>query len=252
MNNLTRPHLFGMIAGLFLAAGLVFSAMLGTTAWVKIHNAQFISVKGSARKSVKSDLAVWTGNFATEAETLLDAQRKLADDRAKVEKFLDAAGMTNRLFASIVIEEVRARFEFENQTNGQRSRSEDKTVGYRLKQSVEVRSANVDGIAQLNASSTSLVEQGVFLTAEKPKYLYTKVAEDKIEMLADATKDARARAEKISEQGGGHISRLHSADMGVFQITPVNSVETSWEGMNDTTSVEKTITAVVTASFALD
>jgi hypothetical protein len=39
--------------------------------------------------------------------------------------------------------------------------------------------------------------------------------------------------------------------MGVFQITPRHEVKTSWEGMNDTSSREKTITAVVTATFAL-
>ena len=89
------------------------------------------------------------------------------------------------------------------------------------------------------------------MTTEKPKYIYTKVAEEKIEMLADATRDARARAERISSEGGGHLTGLHSADMGVFQITPLNRSDTSWEGMNDNTSVEKTITAVVTATFAL-
>lgn len=243
MNN-TRPHLLGMLAGLFLAAGLVFSSMLATTTWVKIKNTQFITVKGSARKNIKSDLAIWTGNFTVEAETLLDAQRHLKEDRAKVEKFLNEAGMTNHVFASIFIEEVRARFDLGRS-------AQDKTVGYRLKQSVEVRSGEVDRVAQLNSESTALVEQGVFLTAEKPKYIYTKVAEEKVEMLADATKDARARAERICAQGGARITRMHSAGMGVFQITPLNSMETSWEGMNDTTSVEKTVTAVMTATFAL-
>ena len=104
----------------------------------------------------------------------------------------------------------------------------------------------------MNADSTALVEQGVLLTTEKPKYIYTKVAEEKIEMLADATKDARARAERIAAQGGGRLSRLHSADMGVFQITPINNSETTWDGVNDTTSVDKTITAVVTATFTLE
>jgi len=248
---MTRPHLFGMLAGLFLAAGLILSAMFVTSAWIKIRNSQFITVKGSARKSIKSDLAVWTGNFTTEAETLLDAQRRLREDRAKVEKFLQDAGMTNHAFGSIIIEEVRARFEFETRTNGQRSMSQEKTVGYKLKQSVEARSTEVERLSQLNGDSTALVEQGVLLMTEKPKYIYTKVAEEKIEMLADATKDARARAERISSQGGAQLSRLHSADMGIFQITPLNSSETSWEGMNDTTSVEKTITAVVTATFSL-
>jgi hypothetical protein len=44
---------------------------------------------------------------------------------------------------------------------------------------------------------------------------------------------------------------LHDADQGVFQITSQHSTDTSGEGMNDTTSRQKTITAVVTATFLL-
>ena len=249
MNNLTKPHLLGMLAGLFLAVGLVLSAMLATSAWVKIRKSQFVSVKGSARKNIKSDLAVWTGNFTAEAETLLDAQRKLKEDRTKVEKFLNDAGMTKPIFGSITIEEVRAHYE--NSANSTRT-YQDKTVGYKLRQTVEVRTADVDRIQQLNANSTALVEQGVLLTTEKAKYIYTKVAEEKIEMLADATRDARLRAESICAQGGARLAKLQGADMGIFQITPLNSSETSGEGLNDQTSLEKTITAVVTATFALE
>jgi len=247
--SIFKPHLFGMLAGLFLAAGLVFSALVGSTAWLKIHNSQFVSVKGSARKNIKSDLAVWRGSFTAQSAALLDAQRTLKESRAKVENFMNASGMTNHMFESVVIEEMRAHFEF--QTNGERT-YQDKTVGYKLTQSFEARTPDADRIAQLNADSTALLEQGVMLTTDKPKYIYTKVGEEKIEMLSDATKDARARAERIASQGGGRLARLHSADMGVFQITPINSSETAWDGLNDTTSVEKTITAVVTATFALE
>ena len=36
MNNLTKPHLLGVFAGLCLAVALVLSAMLVTRAWLKI------------------------------------------------------------------------------------------------------------------------------------------------------------------------------------------------------------------------
>jgi hypothetical protein len=39
--------------------------------------------------------------------------------------------------------------------------------------------------------------------------------------------------------------------MGVFQITPRNSNDISAEGVNDTTTREKTIRAIVTASFTM-
>ena len=254
MNN-TRPHLLGMLAGLFLATGLVLSSMLGTKAWVKIKNSQFITVKGSARKNIKSDLAIWSGRFTAEAATLLDAQQKLKADRAKVAAFVVNAHMTNHAFAPIVIEELRA--DFQNQiTNSEAAGwkvvgSQTKTVGYRLTQSVEVRSLEVDAIAQLDSDSTMLVEQGVLFTTDSPRFIYTKAGETKIEMLAEATKDARTRAEQIATQGGRGLECLHDADMGIFQITPMNSSQTSGEGMNDTSSLDKTITSVVTATFLL-
>jgi uncharacterized protein len=245
MNN-SRPQLFGMLAGLFLAAGLVLSSMLGTTAWVKIKNSQFITSKGSTRKNVKSDLVVWKGSFTTEAPTLLEAQHNLKADASKVEEFLSKSGVTNTVFKPIAIEEIEASVS--NETNGENI-SRQRTVGYRLTQKVRVESENVERLAQLD--TTPLVEEGVLFTTEPPQFLYTKVAEEKIEMLADATKDARARAEQIAAQGSRSIANLHDAEMGVFQITPLHETDTSGDGENDTSSLDKTITAVVTATFLL-
>ena len=232
-----------MLAGLFLAAGLVLSAMLGTSAWMKIKNSQFITVKGSVQKKIESDLAIWSGSFQVEAETLLDAQHKIQANRALVAKFLAAAGVSNCNFAPISIQELKATQKAPDGFVTQR------TTGFRLSQSVAVESSEVDRLDKLD--STPLVEQGVIFTVSPPQFIYTKSGETKIEMLAAATKDARARAEQIASQGGRTIARLQSADQGIFQITPVHSVATSWQGESDTSSRQKTITAVVTATFLL-
>jgi len=241
--NDSRPQFFGMIAGLFLAAGLVFSAMLGTSAWVKIKNSHLITVKGSARKNIDSDLAVWRGGFVVEAETLLEAQHLVQSNRKVVEKFLGDNGITNYSFAAINIEEVRAT------QKSPEGWTQQRTTGYRLSQTVHVESTDVTRLEHLD--STPLVEQGLLFTTEAPQFIYTSVGETKIEMLAEATKNARARAEQIAANGGSGIAQLHDADMGIFQITPLHSNDTSGEGMNDTSSRQKTITAVVTATFLL-
>jgi uncharacterized protein len=241
MNN-SRPQLFGMLAGLFLAAGLVLSSMLATTTWLKVKNSQFITAKGSTRKNVKSDLIVWQGNFNVEADTLLDAQRKLKADLVAVGQFLTGNGVTNFIFKPIGIDELKAM----KDADGWR---QEHTTGYRLTQTVRVESEDVEKIARLD--TTPLVEQGILFTTEPPQFLYTKVAGEKIEMLADATKDARARAEQIAAQGSRSIASLHDAEMGVFQITPLHETDTSSGGENDTSSLDKTITAVVTATFLL-
>ena len=241
--NESRPQLFGMLAGLFLAAGLVFSAMLGTSAWVKIKNSQFVTVKGSVQKNIESDLAIWSGSFQVEAETLLDAQHKIQANHALVDKYLRDSGVTNIAFAPIGIEELKAS---KKSADGFTSQH---TTGYRLNQNVSVESSDVDRLDKLD--TTPLVEQGVIFTVAPPQFIYTKAGETKIEMLAAATKDARARAEQIAMQGGRAIARLHDADQGIFQITPQHESRTSWQGENDSTSRQKTITAVVTATFLL-
>ncbi len=241
--NEARPQLFGMLAGLFLAAGLVFSAMLGTSAWVKIKNSQFVTVKGSVQKNVESDLAIWSGSFQVEGETLLDAQHKIQAERELVAKFLSGVGVTNFTFAPMGIEELKASQKSADGWVSQR------TTGFRLNQGVSVESADVDRLDKLD--TTSLIEQGVVFTVAPPQFIYTKAGDTKIEMLAAATKDARARAEQIANQGGRGIARLHDADQGIFQITPLHSVATSWQGESDVSSRQKTITAVVTATFLL-
>jgi len=245
MNNLSRPHLFGVLAGLFLAVGLVLSSTLATAAWLKVKNSQFVTVKGSARKNIKADLVIWRGSFNVEAVTLLDAQRALKAHRDKVGQFLQTRGFPNAVFAPIAIDEVKATLK------NAEGLLEHRTVGYRLTQSVRIESGDATSIAQLDGDSAKLVEEGVLFTTQTPEFVYTKAGEAKLEMLAEAAKDARARADQIATQGGRQLAGLHDADMGVFQITPLYSGQTSGEGMNDTSSLDKTITAVVTATFAL-
>jgi hypothetical protein len=44
-------------------------------------------------------------------------------------------------------------------------------------------------------------------------------------MIANATKDAKERAEKIAENAGSSLGNLKKATMGVIQITAPNSNE---------------------------
>jgi hypothetical protein len=82
-----------------------------------------------------------------------------------------------------------------------------------------------------------------------PQYLYTKLADLKIDIIALATQDAKLRAEKMLAATGNKVGKLNSASVGVLQITPLYSGEISDYGINDTSSIEKEITSVVTCEF---
>jgi hypothetical protein len=182
-----------------------------------------------------------------EADNLTQAQQKLKADADRVAEFFKQRGVTNEDISAINIQRLKP-------ASGRDSGDEDsrRTVGYRLHQTLRLESAEVRQVMDLQQQSSALVADGVELDDQGIQFIYTKTAEAKIDMLAAATKDARQRAEQIASQGGRKIRGLRAAKMGVFQITPRNSNDTSAEGINDTTAREKTIRAYVSASFTME
>jgi uncharacterized protein len=81
--------------------------------------------------------------------------------------------------------------------------------------------------------------------------VYTKLADLRPKLLADATKDALGRAKVLVDATGGKLGSLRDVNVGVFQITAPNSTEVSDYGVYDTTTLRKDVTAVVNVSFAL-
>jgi len=104
----------------------------------------------------------------------------------------------------------------------------------------------------LEEKATELINQGILIESMPPEYYYTQLGGLKIEMLAEAAKDAKTRAEQIANSTGSRIGSVRTARMGVLQITPAGSNDVSDSGMNDTTSIDKDITAVVNIGFAVD
>jgi uncharacterized protein len=116
-----------------------------------------------------------------------------------------------------------------------------------------VRSTDVARVERISREVTQLLERGVPISSSAPAYFYTKLGELKITMLAEASKDARNRAANIVKAAGGaELGKLRTADMGIINVNPANATDTSWDGNNDTSSLEKDIITIVHASFELD
>jgi hypothetical protein len=123
---------------------------------------------------------------------------------------------------------------------------------YELGQTLTLSSKDVTRVETVSKEVTGLIRAGVELASLPPSYYYTGLDDLKIEMLGAAAADARLRAGEIAEKAGSKLGELSFATQGVFQITPAFSTEISGEGMYDTSSIEKTVRAVVTVSFGLD
>ena len=233
--------------GFWLAIGLVLSSTIFAWAYTRTKNAdQTVTVTGSARKRIKSDLIVWRATVSYQSSQMSEAYRSLKDSVPRVKAYLVEKGVPeNQITISSVSTQTQQAKNEEGQQTGQ-------ITGYNLSQSLEVRSTDVDKIAGISRAVTELIEQGIFLESAAPEYHYTKLGDLKIQMLAEAAKDGKVRAQQIASSTGSNVGSVRSARMGVLQITPADSNEVSDYGMNDTSSLEKDVTAVVNVSFAVN
>ena len=76
-----------------------------------------------------------------------------------------------------------------------------------------------------------------------------KIEAIKVDLLKEAGLDAKQRASSMLEATNAKVGKVKSMRMGVFQITPVDSTMVSDMGINDTTSIDKKVTAVANVVF---
>ena len=235
------------MAGLALAIGIVIATVIGGWFFVKGKRGdQTITVTGSAKQRITSDLVIWRAGVSYQAPALADAYRSLSEAVPKVKTYMVSKGIPEN---QITISAISSQTLHGRTSDGAETAE---ITGYSLRQELEVRSSEVEKIAKIARESTELINQGILIESIAPEYHYTKLGDLKIEMLAAAAKDAKERATKIAESTGSSIGSVRTARMGVLQITPADSNDVSDSGMNDTSSLTKDITAVVNIGFAVD
>lgn len=234
--------------GVALALGMLGAAAIGARTAVRVkRDDQTIQVTGSAKRRIVSDLIVWSATVSYRGDTMQGAYKALAQATPKVVEYLKHKGIPA---AQIVVGSIETKAIHAHDKEGREL--EESVLGFVMSQTVEVRSHDVERVTEVSRAATELINQGIMLQSNPPEYHYTKLADLKIQMLAEAAKDTRVRAEQIANATGARLGPLRSARMGVMQINPAESTETSSEGNNDTTSLEKDVIAVVTSSFQLD
>jgi len=250
MTGNSRAELFYLLRALIVGVAVVVAAGLFGRALVdsfRIHHQEKrITVTGSATKRIRSDSIVWEASVRSRDAGMTAAYKKLASDMPVLMQFIKAHGVpdTEVTPSAASITEVHPRDQ-----NG--VYQEDQTVAYVAEQRVTVISSDIPKVEKISREVTELLDKGIYVHSEAPLYIYTNLAALKIQMLAEASRDARLRAEQIAQNTGATLGGLLSSKMGVMQINPAFSTDVSAEGNNDKTTLDKDVLGVVTASFAV-
>ena len=237
--NSNKIIYFAIILGICL----IISASIGSFTFYKVRSPEdTLSVTGSVREKVTSDLAKWTANFSrtVSAEDLKAGYQMMKNDQRLVLNFFEDNGFNEE---DITISPVFMEQLYMYDPNAPKENV--------LRQTVEIQSNNVEKITYMAKNTQKLIDQGVVFSIQSLEYYYSKLPELRIELIPDAINDAKLRAQKIAEGSGKKIGVIKSANLGVVQVLPVNSTEVSDWGTYDTSTIEKEVMIPVTVIFTL-
>lgn len=208
-----------------------------------------LSATGSASCDFEADLIVWRGSFSAYGDTMQSAYRILKKDSDVIKDYLLKNGVTEdeMVFGSISISK-RYRREY-NDDGYEIARYED---GYDLYQEICVTSSDVDKVDSVSRDITQLIEANVEFDSQSPEYYYTKLDELKLQLIEEATQNAKDRIDIMAEGTEATVDKLLTANLGVFQITAQNTnSDYSYGGTFNTSSRLKTASITVRLNYSV-
>ena len=231
MKNKWVPIAIIASIGLFMAA-----VAIGIAYYQSKKPQKTVSVVGLVEKDFTSDLIVWEFDYSAKDMDMKQAYTKLKAQNEIVKTYLKNAGIPDK---EIDFKKITTRPTYNSYySNG---RWMEDFTGYEASQTVRIESRDIEKIEALTRDIAELYDQNIMINNDNPEYYYTKLSDLKIQMLAEASQDAKNRAETITKNAGAKLGDLKSANMGVFQITKPNSSEEgyTWGGAFNTSSKEK-------------
>ena len=236
------PRLPELLLGLVaIGIGLVITGVVVASAIRDVKRARdTIRVTGSARQEISADLVHWSVAVSADAVRPQEAVRLLRKRATAVRVFLHRQGIPDSAVSEPPVDTIGITMLVA---------PKHRVPAFRLVQRFRVSSGQIDDVEQVAASATDLLAQGIPISTGSLAYLTTDLADARLHALTKAIADAHRRAETIVKGIGGHLGSVRSADLGVYQVVPRNSTEISDYGINDTTSRQKDVYAVVSVTF---
>ena len=226
-----------VIIALALGVGLT---QVGTGFATRAGNG--ITVTGSAKTSAVADNAVWTLSVSLSSPTVGAAVKKVDSDVAALSSYLTQGGIA----ADALTLGAVSTYANEEYVNGN---STGRILSYRASRDVTVRTNDVQLVSKLSQGIGTLLGTGINVNNYGPQYYISNLPELRPELMSEAMKDAKLRAESLTKAVGGSLGSLVNVKAGPIQITTPDSTMTADFGAYDTSTINKTVSATVSVTF---
>jgi len=247
-------HGWAGVLGVLLALGLVVGGWaLGAQIKATRLGDRYVSVRGLAERTVKSDLAAWTLTYSETGDDLATVYAQTEAGRKVVLQFLKQQGIEDSEIGLGVVDVTDAQA---NPYGG----AKKPTHRYIVQQEITVQTARVDTVAAAAQKTMGLLRQGIVLTSNPNQgvsYKFTNLNSIKPDMITEATRNARAVADRFALDAGSKVGSIRQATQGVFSISAAQSGEVEdgepgFASNSDANSIMKTVRVVTSVEYYLE
>lgn len=198
-----------------------------------VNRDRIVTVKGLSERQVKADRVIWPVGFRELGDDLQDVYGRIEKRKDQVVAFLKEAGLTDAEIevASPQVTDAQAEM-YANQKSRYR---------YSMTQTVTVSSDKVDLVRDLLVRQSDLIKAGVTLVGDyswRTSFQFTGLNTVKPAMIEEATKNARASAEKFAQDSGSSLGKIRRANQVQFSITDRDSNTPYIKSVRVVTTVE--------------
>lgn len=206
-----------LIIGISLVVGLgLLGVLLGRSVVTFKSLDRTVTVKGLSEREVSADVVIWPIQFTAASNDLGALYRTIDSNTSKVRSFLLEEGVTE--------DEITVSVPAITDKSAQQWGDASGPFRYTAVQTVTVYSEQVDRVRIIMSGISALGQEGIVISGDNyqslTEYLFTGLNELKPEMIEEATRSARAVAEKFAMDSDSELGKIRSASQGQFSISP--------------------------------
>lgn len=208
---------------IIIASSVVLSAVVLSSAITQRYrtNTGTITVTGLGETQFTSDLIVIEGMIQVENMDAAEGYRALEQSRESVINFLTSKGVERESISFT----MPSSYKLSESVYESGDYVGSRFAGYRLSQSFNIESHNVDTVEAAARELPSLLARGISIEVNNPMYYFSELESVKLDLLSAAAADARERANNIAENSDAVLGDLAMSRAGVFQITAATGDE---------------------------
>ncbi len=240
----TRNTLITVMASSILVSLAIFAGLWFISGGLSEKGRKGITVTGSAQVETTADTAVWNIYINTQLPTISAAVTKVDADTKSLTEYLISQGI---LASEITTYGVSTSTAFEVANGTQTSN----IIGYVANNTLRIRTKEVQKIKTATENIGQVLQTGISASSGSPEYFISNLAALRPKVIEEAVADAKARATAMVAAIGGTVGEPISGSSGSVQVNPPDSVESEY-GSYDTSTIEKSVRAVVSVTFKVN